>query len=254
MRSGLLTSRRGQVFAFGLLLVIATVVLYWPVNSHPFANYDDADYVFDNFHVKSGLHWNTVTWALTTFAAANWHPLTWLSHAADVQFFQLDPGWHHDVNLLLHTLNVVLLFWVLQRVTGCVGRSAMVAALFALHPINVESVAWIAERKNLLSMLFFLLALGAYRWYARKPQGKRYAVMAFLYAMGLMCKPQVITLMMDAARCLAFCSFGTIGHWAECSTWNIDRLPPAFHLRASPTWCGRRCRCSLLQQPARASR
>ena len=98
------------------------------------------------------------------------------------------------LNLLLHTFNVVLLFWVLQRATGYVGRSPMVAALFALHPINVESVAWIAERKNVLSMLFFLLALGAYRWYALKPEGGRYAVVAVLYAMGLMCKPQVITL------------------------------------------------------------
>ena len=142
MGSGPLTSRRSQMFVLGLLLAIATVVLYSPVNGHPFANYDDADYVFDNFHVKAGLHWSTVTWAFTTFAAANWHPLTWLSHAADVQFFELNPGRHHDVNLLLHTLNVVLLFWVLRRATGYVGRSAMVAALFALHPINVESVAW----------------------------------------------------------------------------------------------------------------
>jgi len=182
------------MFLLGLLLVVATVVLYFPVNGHPFANYDDPDYVTDNFHVRSGLHWSTVKWAFTTYAAANWHPLTWLSHATDVQIFELNPGRHHDVNLLLHTLNVVLLFWVLQRATGYVGRSAMVAALFALHPINVESVVWIAERKNLLSMLFFLLALGAYRWYALKPRVDRYAMVALLYAMGLMCKPQVITL------------------------------------------------------------
>jgi protein O-mannosyl-transferase len=188
------TSRRCQIFAFGLLLAIATLILYFPVSSQPFANYDDADYVFDNFHVRAGLHWTTLTWAFTTFAAANWHPLTWLSHAADVQFFDLNAGRHHDVNLLLHTLNVVLLFWVLQRATGYIGRSAMVAALFALHPINVESVAWIAERKNVLSMLFFLLALGAYRWYVSKPSLGRYSVVAVLYAMGLMSKPQVITL------------------------------------------------------------
>src|SRR5271157_1089495 len=191
---GLFTSPRNQTFILGLLLVVATIALYYPVNGHPFANYDDADYVFDNFHVKSGLHWSTVKWAFTTYDAANWHPVTWLSHAADVQLFQLDPARHHDVNLLLHTLNVILLFWVLQQATGYVGRSAMVAALFALHPINVESVVWIAERKNLLSMLFFLLALGAYRWYALKPGVARYTVVAFLYAMGLMCKPQVITL------------------------------------------------------------
>jgi Flp pilus assembly protein TadD len=193
-RSGLLTSQRSRTFALGLLLVIATVALYSPVNHHPFANYDDADYVFDNRHVRSGLHWTTVTWAFTTFAAANWHPLTWLSHAADVQFFQLNAGLHHDVNVLLHALNVVLLFWVLHQATGYAGRSAMAAALFALHPINVESVAWIAERKNVLSMLFFLLALGAYRWYALKPQAGRYSIVALLYAAGLMCKPQVITL------------------------------------------------------------
>ena len=191
--TGWLGSVRGRLL-IGLGLVVVTVILYYPVNSHPFANYDDPDYVTDNFHVKSGLHWSTVTWAFTTFAAANWHPLTWLSHAADVEFFQLDAGRRHDVNLLLHALNVVLLFWVLQRATGYVGRSAMVAALFALHPINVESVVWIAERKNLLSMLFFLLTLGAYRWYTLRPRIGRYSVVALLYAMGLMCKPQVITL------------------------------------------------------------
>jgi Tfp pilus assembly protein PilF len=191
---GWITSPHGKIIAISLLLVVATVLLYYPVNSHPFANYDDPDYVTDNFHVRSGLHWSTVTWAFTTYAAGNWHPLTWLSHAADVELFQFDAGGHHDVNLLLHALNVVLLFWVLQRATGFIGRSAMVAALFALHPINVESVAWIAERKNLLSMLFFLLALGAYRWYALRPQLGRYTTVATLYAMGLMCKPQVITL------------------------------------------------------------
>ena len=193
-RIGWLNSPRTQAAVVAILLVIATAVLYYPVSSHPFANYDDADYVFDNFHVKAGLHWGTVIWAFTTFAAANWHPLTWLSHAADVQLFQLEPAGHHATNVLLHTLNVLLLFLVLGRATGYVGRSAMVAALFALHPINVETVVWIAERKNLLSMLFFLLALGAYRRYVYKPDVGRYALVALLYAMGLMCKPQVITL------------------------------------------------------------
>ncbi len=190
---GWISSRRGRLFIC-VALVLVTVILYYPINNHPFANYDDPDYVTDNFHVKSGLHWSTVKWAFTTYAAANWHPLTWLSHAADVQFFQLDAGRHHDVSLLFHALNVVLLFWMLQAATGYVGRCAMVAALFALHPINVESVVWIAERKTLLSMMFFLLTLGAYRWYALKPRIGRYAGVALLYAMGLMCKPQVITL------------------------------------------------------------
>ena len=177
-----------------LLVVVATVALYFPVNHHPFVNYDDDEYVTDNVHVKAGLTGETVAWAFTTYDAANWHPLTWLSHALDYQLFQLDPAGHHDTNLLLHALNVALLFWVLWQATGYPGRSLMVAALFALHPINVESVAWVAERKNLLSMLFFLLALGAYRWYARQPRVGRYAAVTLLYVLGLLSKPQVITL------------------------------------------------------------
>jgi Flp pilus assembly protein TadD len=174
--------------------MVATAALYYPADGHPFVNFDDNLYVTDNAHVTSGLHWETVKWAFTTFDEGNWHPLTWLSHAADCQYYGLNPAGHHDTNLFLHVLNVVLLFWILQQATGYIGRSAMVAALFALHPINVETVVWIAERKNLLSMTFFLLALGAYRRYARKPEVGRYAVVAVLYALGLMAKPQVITL------------------------------------------------------------
>ena len=177
-----------------LLLIGATVALYAPVNHHPFLNYDDDSYVTDNLHVKAGLSGETIAWAFTTFDEANWHPITWLSHALDYQLFELDPAGHHDVNVLLHVLNVGLLFWVLWRATGYAGRSLMVAALFALHPINVESVAWVAERKNLLSMFFFLLALGAYRWYASRPRLSRYGVVALLFVLGLMSKPQVITL------------------------------------------------------------
>jgi len=176
------------------LLIIATVALYYPTDDHPFANFDDNLYVTENVHVTAGLHRETVKWAFTTFDQGNWHPLTWLSHAADCQFFQLNPTGHHGTNLALHVLNVLLLFWVLQQATGYIGRSAMVAALFALHAINVETVVWISERKNLLSMTFFLLALGAYRRYALKPEVGRYALVALLYALGLMAKPQVITL------------------------------------------------------------
>ena len=143
--------------------------------------------------MQAGLTWDTVHWAFTSYHVGTWHPVTWLSHALDCQLFDIDPGGPHDVNLLLHVLNVLLLFWVLWRATGYVGRSFMVAALFALHPINVESVVWIAERKNSLSLLFFLLALGAYRWYVSKPKTERYAIVAALFALGLMAKPQVIT-------------------------------------------------------------
>lgn len=191
--NGLFASSWKLVPILGLLLAVATVALYYPINGHPFVNYDDGLYVSENDHVQAGLTWPTVKWSFMTFEVGTWHPLTWISHALDCQLFGLDPAGHHDINLLLHTLNVVLLFWVLQAATGYAGRSAMVAALFALHPINVESVAWVAERKNVLSMLFFLLALGVYQWYARGPRVGRYAVVAFLYALGLLAKPVVIT-------------------------------------------------------------
>jgi protein O-mannosyl-transferase len=192
--SGLLHWIETRTWVLSLVLVIATLALYYPVNNHPFVNYDDTLYVTDNMHVQAGMEWDTVKWAFTTYDEANWHPLTWLSHALDCQLFELNPAGHHDVNLLLHVLNVLLLFWVLYRATGFAGRSFMVAALFALHPINVQTVAWVAERKNVLSMLFFLLALGAYQWYTRQPRVGRYAVVAVLFALGLMAKPQVITL------------------------------------------------------------
>ncbi len=179
---------------FSILLAAATVALYFPVTHHPFLNLDDNQYVTDNVDIQGGLNRDTVKWAFTANYSLNWHPVTWLSHALDVQLFGLDPVRHHEVNLLLHVLNVVLLFWVLERATGYAGRSAVVAALFAVHPVNVEAVAWIAERKTLLSMLFFLLALGAYRWYASRPGMARYALVAFWFALGLMAKPQVITL------------------------------------------------------------
>jgi protein O-mannosyl-transferase len=191
--TGLLASPDKQKWLAVVLLVAATVALYYPVDGHPFVNYDDNVYVTENAHVTAGLRWSTVKYAFTMFDQGNWHPLTWLSHAADCQMFGLNPAGHHDTNIALHALNVVLLFWVLQQATGYIGRSAMVAGLFALHPINVETVAWISERKNLLSMTFFLLALAAYRLYVLKPEVSRYAVVALLYALGLMAKPQVIT-------------------------------------------------------------
>ena len=177
-----------------VLLVVASVATYYPVRNHPFLHFDDSKYVTANPEVQAGLSGSTVEWAFTTYYASNWHPLTWLSHALDCQMFGMDPAGPHEINLLLHVVNVLLLFWVLKRATGRVGRSAMVAGLFALHPMNVETVAWVAERKNLLSMLFLLLALAAYRWYAKKPRAGRYLVVALLFGLGLMAKPQVITL------------------------------------------------------------
>jgi tetratricopeptide (TPR) repeat protein len=192
--SSLFAALTKRPIVLGLILIVATVALYYPVHGHPFANFDDNDYVYDNPHVQSGISLSTVKWAFTTSFAANWHPLTWLSHALDCDLFGTSPAGPHDVNVLLHALNAVLLFWVLLRATGYAGRSFMVAALFALHPLNVESVAWIAERKTMLSTVFFLLALGAYRRYARQPGVGRYSVVCLLFALGLMAKPQIILL------------------------------------------------------------
>ena len=177
-----------------LLLAVASVALYSPALHYQFSNLDDPGYVVENEHVKYGLDWDTVQWAFTTFDNTFWHPVTWLSHALDCHLYSLDAGKHHRTNVLLHAVNAVLLFWILLEATGYMGRSAMVAALFALHPINVESVVWISERKNVLSMMFFLLALGAYQWYASKPRVSRYSLVLLLYALGLMAKNQVITL------------------------------------------------------------
>ena len=176
-----------------LLLVLATIALYNPISRAPFLNYDDDYYIIQNSHVRAGLTWNTVTWSFHSTELSNWHPVTWLSHALDVQLFGMNPTGHHYVNVLLHALNTVLLFLLLERTTGSVWRSLLVAVLFAIHPINVESVAWISERKNILSMLFFLLGLIAYAWYVQRASVKRYLLVALCFALGLMAKPQVIT-------------------------------------------------------------
>ncbi len=178
-----------------LLLVTVTLAFYSPIGHNDFTNLDDDIYILDNAHVRAGLTWDTVKWAFTSYDAANWHPLTWLSHALDCQLFKLNPAGPHYVNVLLHAWSAVLLFLLLESATGLTWPSLMVAGLFALHPVNVESVAWAAERKNVLSMMLFLLTLHAYQWYVRRGGGvKRYGVVAALFALGLMAKSEIITL------------------------------------------------------------
>ena len=174
--------------------MVATLALYNPVNRHPFVNYDDDRYITENLHVHNGLTWRTITWAFTATEQGNWHPLTWLSHALDYQLFHQNPAGHHLTSLLIHAANAVLLFLFLMYATRRLGPSLFVAALFALHPINVESVAWVAERKNVLCTFFFFATLIAYCWYARQPDWRRYLVFAGLFLLGLMSKPMVITL------------------------------------------------------------
>ena len=176
-----------------LLLAAVVFAVYFPALSHPFVIFDDVDYVTQNRQVQQGLTPATFRWALTSLQYSNWHPLTWISHALDCEIFGLDPGGHHFTNLLLHAINAVLIFLLLLRITRKAGRSLLVAALFALHPINVENVAWVAERKTLLSMMFMLLALGAYVRYARKPGIGRHLAVDFLFLLALAAKPMVVT-------------------------------------------------------------
>ena len=177
-----------------LLLIVVTVAAYWPVRQAEFVAYDDNMYVFENVHIQSGLTWKGLAWALTTGYAANWHPLTWITHMLDCQMYGLDAGKHHLTNLLLHVLNSMLLYGWLRSLTGAVWRSAFVAALFAWHPVHVESVAWVAERKDVLSTFFWILTLWAYVAYVRRPDWRRFALVHVLFALGLMAKPMLVTL------------------------------------------------------------
>lgn len=183
----------GRALEVCLLLAVLTLLLYSPLHSHLFLNYDDEGYITRNAHIQAGLTWQTIGWAFHSTDMGNWHPVTWLSHALDFQLFGNWAGGHHIVSLILHVANVALLFLLLVRATGSMERSAVVAALFAVHPINVESIAWVAERKNVLSTLFFLLALASYGQYARKPSTLGCLRVAGLYVLGLASKPMLVT-------------------------------------------------------------
>jgi len=184
---------RSRVIVLALLLAVGTAAVYLPVRSFDFCGFDDDAYVSENALVRQGLTPRGVAWAFTTFRAANWHPLTWLSHMLDVSLFGMEPGAHHLVNVAFHAANAVLLFLVLRGMTGALWGSAAVAALFALHPLHVESVAWIAQRKDVLSAFFFLLMLSAYLRYARSPSRGRLAAVTALFALGLLAKPMLVT-------------------------------------------------------------
>ena len=160
-----------------------------------FVNYDDNEYVYENPMVTRGLTRHGVVWAFTHVHASNWHPLTWISHMADCESYALEPDGPHLTNVLLHGLAAILLFLILRSATGYLWRSAFVAAVFAIHPLRVESVAWISERKDVLSGVFFMLTIGAYLYYARRNWSPlRYGLVLVLFAMGLMCKPMLVTL------------------------------------------------------------
>jgi tetratricopeptide (TPR) repeat protein len=185
---------RWPLICISIFLIAITWAVFGQTVGHGFINFDDPIYVSENDHVRAGLNWGGVVWAFTHIHSHNWHPLTTMSHMLDCQLFGLKPGAHHFVNVLLHSANVVLLFVLLAQITARLWSSAFVAAIFAIHPLHVESVAWVSERKDVLSGLFFVLTLLAYFYYTRKPNIGRYLTMSILFGCGLMAKPMLVTI------------------------------------------------------------
>src|SRR5437016_5077570 len=194
IRSSHSAAPRATILGVSIFLMAITWLVFGETLRHLHSNFADPGYVFRNPQITTGLTSTGILWAFTHLCMQNWHPLTWISHMLDCQFFGLNAGGHHLTNVLLHTIGVILLFLVLREMTGAVWRSAFVAAVFAIHPLRVESVAWIAERKDVLSGVFFMLTLGAYIRYVRKPSRRRYVVVGLLFALGLMAKPMLVTL------------------------------------------------------------
>lgn len=175
-------------------LIVTVVAVFWQVHSFEFINYDDDKYVSENPHISTGLKWDNIVWVFTSQHVGNWHPLTGLSHILDCQLFGANAGPHHVVNMLFHIVNTLLLFIVLRQMTGAVWQSAFVAAAFALHPLHIESVAWISERKDMLSSFFWIFTMGAYCRYIKNPKTSRYLLTIIFFVFGLMSKPMVVTL------------------------------------------------------------
>jgi protein O-mannosyl-transferase len=212
-----------------LALVLATFAVYAQVWHFDFVNYDDPEYTTGNVHVRQGLTAQGLAWALTSRDAANWFPATWVSHMLDCQFFGSASGWHHLHNVLLHALAAILLCVFLKRATGARWRSALVAFLFALHPLHVESVAWVAERKDVLSACFWFLTLCAYVWYAERPGRSRYLAVASGLCLGLMAKPMVVTL----PFVLLLVDYWPLGRFAEQPRKAIWEKLPLLGLSAA---------------------
>ena len=177
-----------------LILILSILAVYWQVKDFDFAGYDDELYVTENSQVQTGITVEGIIWAFTTFHAGNWHPLTWLSHMLDCELYGLNPMGHHWTNLLFHLANTILLFFMFQKMTGSMWRSAFVAALFALHPLHVESVAWVAERKDVLSTFFWMLTIIVYYRYVKRPSLFAYLLIILFLSLGLMAKPMLVTL------------------------------------------------------------
>jgi tetratricopeptide (TPR) repeat protein len=220
-----LKMQRNKLYAAAVcvFLLLAVALVFGQTIGHEFVNCDDNEYVYENPQVKGGLTARGIVWAFTAVHSSNWHPMTWLTLMLDVQLFGMNPAGHHLTNVLLHATSVILLFLVLWRMTGALWKSAFVAAVFAIHPLRAESVAWISERKDVLSGLFFMLTLWAYNGYARRPFSlARYLTVAGLFALGLMSKPMLVTLPF-VLLLLDYWPLGRIGTPAESGTFSLSR-------------------------------
>ena len=184
----------GRELFICLLIVVATYCVYQQVGGHEFVTFDDGLYVTENLRVKNGLNAENIVWSFTTTHSSNWHPLTWMSHMLDVSLFGMNPGSHHLVNVFFHLANSLLLFFVFRQMTGDLWQSAFVAALFAIHPLHVESVAWVAERKDVLSTFFWMLTVWFYIGFVKDRSASRYLVVLLFFLLGLMAKPMLVTL------------------------------------------------------------
>ena len=204
---------------------------YYPVLSSDFTNYDDPSYVTSNPQVKPGISLSSIWWAFSTFYSYNWHPITWISHMLDVEFFGLNPAWHHVTNLMLHVANSLLLFVLFRKMTGAHWKSLYIASLFALHPFHVESVAWVAERKDVLSTLFWLLTMLVYVKYARNPKPIPYARFTLLFILGLMAKSMLVTLPF-VLLLMDYWPLGRLGHHSPgaSGTNHVSRNMSFSHL------------------------
>ncbi len=194
MRSKILNTRFFPEAMICLLLTAAILIVYSQVRSFEFVNFDDYAYVMKNYSVRKGLSWESIQWAFQSLTVGNWHPLTMISYMVDVEIYGMDAGGHHWNNALLHLANSLLLFVVLRAMTGSVWQSGLAAALFALHPLHVESVAWISERKDVLSTFFLMLTLWCYTHYVCKYKIVWYILSFLFFTLGLMAKPMLVTL------------------------------------------------------------
>lgn len=202
----------------------AILFIYAPSLRHGFVNYDDPHYVINNYSLHQGLTWDGIRWAFTTGYAENWHPLTWVSHMFDFSLYGMNPSAFRLTNVLLHTVSSIVLFATLRAMTSAPGRSFLVAALFAVHPLHVESVVWIAERKDVLSGLFWMLTLAAYAYYVQKRGAARYALVATSFALGLMAKPMLVTLPC-VLLLLDYSPLGRMRDWRSLAVAVVEKLP-----------------------------